>query len=648
MSVRSFALSALGTATLATWLALPHASPSGALLATLLALPASLAAVACWRIARVVVDHKVQRSRADGLARVGFSAVVTGVVLLSGLYLSNVLLVDPPSSGTTLAAYAVTVAAGALTAWAARRVARRSEPARRIGARVLVASSSLVIGVGAATIDAGFLPAQYEGFHRALGAVAFGSIAGFCVLGLEVLEGSRARVRAWAGLLATASLLGLVPLVGADAASLGLQARAVVGDRTVHRRLLLAARSLADRDGDGFSSILAGGDCDDADPKAYPLSRVGRDCFGFVGVRSASSEPATPSSSPGSLAPHDVVPVEGPPKPDAILLVTIDAFRCGFDTHGRAELRHACPNLTRLAGRGPARLIGHTVSPTTLLGVSAIHHVPASEGSLLAAALGKRGYEGRVVATHPRILESPHIREPFVEIDESLVPAARRPGGVTGEAVTDLLLARLRAVRPAQRLFLWGHYYDAHAPYVRVEGSPWSPSALGGYIEEVRRTDAAVGRLIDALEGELRGLDVALFVTADHGEEFGEHGGSMHGAALYEESVGVPFLAWRAKAPMPADLPASVSEVGPYLLAAADGLPFQSSGEAYLHVRGYLDDQIGLVRYPWKIIIHRRLAFTELFDLERDPGERVDLSRDRPDVLRELGRRAMELHAQHE
>src|SRR5260221_8260550 len=33
-------------------------------------------------------------------------------------------------------------------------------------------------------------------------------------------------------------------------------------------------------------------------------------------------------------------------------------------------------------------------------------------------------------------------------------------------------------------------------------------------------------------------------VTADHGEEFGDHGGRYHGTSVYEEQVRVPLVVW--------------------------------------------------------------------------------------------------------
>ncbi len=62
------------------------------------------------------------------------------------------------------------------------------------------------------------------------------------------------------------------------------------------------------------------------------------------------------------------------------------------------------------------------------------------------------------------------------------------------------------------------------------------------YDAEVAALDARLRRLFTRLR--TRGLldHAIVVVTADHGEEFGEHGGFLHGFALYEESVRVPLI----------------------------------------------------------------------------------------------------------
>ena len=101
-------------------------------------------------------------------------------------------------------------------------------------------------------------------------------------------------------------------------------------------------------------------------------------------------------------------------------------------------------------------------------------------------------------------------------------------------------------------------------------------------------TDAELGRLLAGL-AEL-GLDgrTAVALTADHGEEFLDHGGFEHGHTLYGELVHVPLLI-RAPGLAPARLAAGVGliDVGPTLCELAGLAPLPgASGTSLLALVG--------------------------------------------------------------
>lgn len=116
------------------------------------------------------------------------------------------------------------------------------------------------------------------------------------------------------------------------------------------------------------------------------------------------------------------------------------------------------------------------------------------------------------------------------------------------------------------------NYYDAHGPYLppapydtlfNPAGRHANLSPLHRYLARPRRTlpdsaviqremaqydgaiaylDAQLGQLFQQLEA--RGLmdRTVILLTADHGEEFGEHGLFDHGNSLYRPSVEVPLV----------------------------------------------------------------------------------------------------------
>src|SRR2546430_13879932 len=112
---------------------------------------------------------------------------------------------------------------------------------------------------------------------------------------------------------------------------------------------------------------------------------------------------------------------------------------------------------------------------------------------------------------------------------------------------------------PAARhepFFVFAHYMDPHDPYFvhpfNGEGyarvaNPNPPASVAGlyrklYDGEIAYFDEQLGVLLDDLRA--RGLyDRTLIVlTADHGEEFQEHGGWWHGTTLYDEQIHVPLV----------------------------------------------------------------------------------------------------------
>jgi arylsulfatase A-like enzyme len=63
------------------------------------------------------------------------------------------------------------------------------------------------------------------------------------------------------------------------------------------------------------------------------------------------------------------------------------------------------------------------------------------------------------------------------------------------------------------------------------------------YDAEIRRTDAAISRLVSTLKEQNEFDDTLISVVGDHGTELHDHGGFSHGPdALYQETIRVPLL----------------------------------------------------------------------------------------------------------
>ena len=120
-------------------------------------------------------------------------------------------------------------------------------------------------------------------------------------------------------------------------------------------------------------------------------------------------------------------------------------------------------------------------------------------------------------------------------------------------------------------LFLFVHLWDVHYDYMppkeyverfdpgyegTLDGSDFlrNPAVeprmaprdfnhlLALYDGEIRFTDENLGRILDDFDRRGRRAKPLVIVTADHGEEFFEHGGKGHQRSLFDEVVRVPWI----------------------------------------------------------------------------------------------------------
>lgn len=603
-------------------------------LSVALILPFSLVAMVVIAAMTRILSHRkvLEKLTSDGgeiLARMLLLSFVGIVLLVIGGYASNVLFVDEPFSRLTLVGYAVTIVTALLALLLGWRHLRKRRVTGVIGWQSMIVVTLFSGGAALALVDILFLPALYHELHLLIGCSSIVFLSGAALAASKVWPGACGKV--------TLVVCGTAAVVWVVVKSTDRDmVAAVLREPNAARRALTLIWNATDRDGDGFSSWLGGGDCDDGNPRVHQFSMEGRDCLGWFQLTQATrQESSRPVLSRAVGA------------PDLVLLLTIDAFRCGFGELDRVELRNACPHLEQLARTGRFLPNAHTPHPDTRAAMNSIMRVqfagwdPAAP--FLPDVLKEVGYNARAIVTHPRTVAIKGLREAFDQVDDTLVPQAIAVGGLTSEGVTDRVLREATAaLASGVPTFIWSHYYDPHAPYVKVPGSPFALSSLDGYVAEIRRTDAAIGRLISILRSKVSDGRLVVFVTADHAEEFGEHGASRHGSNLYDTTTRVPFIAWRsggdAQAGLPKELPINHDEIARYVASTVAGRSFSSSGRTLLWSKNVADPQVAIVHDGWKLLYHQRFSFSELYDLRRDPDEQIDLAREYPEKVQSLGR----------
>jgi hypothetical protein len=534
-----------------------------------------------------------------------------------GFYLSNRFLTDEVLGPHTRIGYLITVIGTGLLVSGETRLLRRFflAGAKKIPRWLALAIVLGFVGLLTVFMDIRVMPGRFPKVHITAFLLSILAFATASALSTPHLH------RRW---IIAALLLDITCVMAPLMPRLGLDARLTDTPWAGHWQLFQTFNGLFDHDHDGYGRMF-GDDCDDNDARIYPLSHEGRDCLGWV--------PALPPKIRKTVNPPPG------PGPSIVVLITIDAFRCGFGVDDRPELRDACPHLAEMARQGRSRIQAHTVAPNTYHAMAGIHLGDRVNGQPVAALLGASGYRTHAILTH-QVLINPlsgmtsgpcaasacRIRDSFQSIDDSLIERTSVPSSSTAAEVTDRGIAWLAtASATPQKLFLWMHYYDPHAPYVSRPGALFIGSQIESYAAEIRRTDEEIDRFVRAIALLPRSNETLLVVTADHGEEFGRHGRERHGMTLYEQAVRVPFITWSpgrdANRFIKSPLPFSLVEFRPFLMSLLGGPAFEPATQSFFFTMYEEDPQVGILSGNWKLIRHTRLNFTELYDLTSDPME---------------------------
>jgi arylsulfatase A-like enzyme len=389
-------------------------------------------------------------------------------------------------------------------------------------------------------------------------------------------------------------------------------------------------------------------------------------------------------------------PSPGPPaaaaaRPDIVLVVVDTLRRDHLPFHGYAK--DTAPFLSRLARESVVFERAHATSswtaPATASLLTSLYQQQhgVTSGIMATRRAQRRGERVRLnrlpeaVETLPEVLARAGYStfaltlNPNISSKLGFAQGFGRFRNLPREDAADELnkrlfnwRARLLGSRP---YFLYLHYLDPHGPY--RENAPWfdrgatdEARIVSAYDSEVSFFDHHFQQAFERLGWERETL---LVVTSDHGEGFEpERGFGGHGHTLYGELLDVPLVMLfpdrRAAGrrvgervshldllPTLAEYAGVKAEAaeGRSLLGLVDGAPAPPGSEPrtlFAHLRridvGARPLELHATLHgDWKLIEGPGRA-PLLFDLARDPGERVNLAQRRADVRRDLERRRVE------
>jgi arylsulfatase A-like enzyme len=405
-----------------------------------------------------------------------------------------------------------------------------------------------------------------------------------------------------------------------------------------------------------------------------------------------------------------------PSRPN-LILVSIDTLRAdrlgsyGYD-------RPTTPALDRLAREGvvferalapsPWTLPSHATLLTGLLPER--HGMQKPDGRLpdaiptLAEALQEAGYLTAGFVNSPYLLPATNLARGFASY--RIFPKVQGTSVTlsAGRAIGEIEEWLGANAGRGQPFFVFFHTADVHSDYMPSEQheallvrpyqgdfdgrSQTLRRVLRGEVvpspDDIRHAsdlyDAAIRQLDDHLAAFLafldaRGLarDTVVMVTSDHGEEFFEHGGVMHGYTLFQEMLAVPLIVRGPGVPAGRRVSriAQLADVPPTLLGLAgvaatqqfdgrdlaaewsDAPPAEAPGPALAESvpRRYAPDvrnhTVSVTTERYKLIRDFSAGTSRLYDLVADPAEQHDLAGEQPTVVAELlriaeGYRALE------
>lgn len=381
------------------------------------------------------------------------------------------------------------------------------------------------------------------------------------------------------------------------------------------------------------------------------------------------------------------------PKQPNVILILVDTLRAdrlgvyGYD-------KKITPSIDFFASRATLYENAISQAPHTLPSVLQImtskhlqgkHLSPQDE--TLARILDAAGYE--TVA----IVENPHFEHEFDAhglangfdyffrnglLQRDNIEQQLWKSNTPADAITAQAKRWLRKRDATHPFFMWLHYFDPHDPYMPpyaqdMESLSWNtasrftgdirntflfrPSRAGDpdsftdadqqhisnlYDAEVRYLDQSLGELFEFLRARELLEDSLIILSADHGESLGEHDTWFHGRTLFDSEIHIPLLikypfqktGVRVAAPAQSiDIfPTVLDTVGIEIEGSVDGqsLRERRSRPAF----AYWNEWQVVRESKWKLI--QRGQEILLFDIEADPKETIDISQEKPAVVRRL------------
>lgn len=446
------------------------------------------------------------------------------------------------------------------------------------------------------------------------------------------------------------------------------------------RTVVATLRTALDGDGDGYSSMLAGGDCDDTNPKINPSAReipgngVDENCAGgdapLIDAADIKPPSATPSSaaSAGVASAVSAAPSTAPPpkKKLNVIFVVIDTLRpdhLGLYGYERATspvidawakdavvFENAFAQGPNTPRSMPSIFTGRYPSRVEWVKRYANYGKLKPENETIFEIFSEAGWATEAISAHWYFERADGIKQGVDTWDNTGFTTIKKSNTQTmAHKLTPRAISRVEALSAAEKpFFLFVHYFEPHGRYMNQKSATiFGKKLMDKYDSEISYVDKHLAPLFDTLKAKGLYENTVVVLTADHGEAFKEHGFYFHGRTVYTEELKVPLLI-RAPGVAPkrvedfvglVDLLPTLAGINGLKAPKAQGKDLSPvmTGTGALPARYLFMEQLAYPNYKThivaalntesgvKVIKDITKNVIEVFDVKADPGEQKNL-----------------------
>jgi len=230
----------------------------------------------------------------------------------------------------------------------------------------------------------------------------------------------------------------------------------------------------------------------------------------------------------------------------------------------------------------------------------------------------------------------------------------------TADEVFDSARQAIAQIKAGKRFLCFLHLMDVHNDlWKKTGGIEFGDTPRDLYDNNLSYLDRAFERFINWLKANYIYDKTVILFTSDHGEQFWEHGASLHGHTVYEEEIRIPAILLthhmrRRFDDIPviaADMAPTIAELAGYAIDPPYDDPHMGISLVPLltgdeHSRYLQRDIVGRASFKrryflyrnwqWKFIYFAELDLVQLFNVADDPLEKNNLLEAKPRLAAEL------------